>query len=190
MATRIGSQSNVKIFVLYLMMNINYPLDFVSVNDIVMRTDYVLYLDFAEAFNELIEQQLIRAETVSEDGDPEYVVTARGRLVAEQLHSDILPRLLDEALTGALRYLDFKRRGIHARAHIERRADGRYDLFCELVEKKDVILSLRLCLDSQDRATRMRDEFMAKPDVVYRSELALLSGHMDYLFSEGAKKNG
>lgn len=190
MATRIGGPANVKIFVLYLMMNINYPLDFVSVNDIVMRTDYVLYLDFAEAFNELIEQELIRAETVNADGDPEYAVTPRGRLVAEQLHSDILQRLLDEALTGALRYLDFKKRGVIASARIERRADGQYDLFCELTEKKVVLLSIRMALDSMDRAVRMRNEFMSKPDTVYRSEMALLSGNLNYLFNAKGGPDG
>ena len=54
MASPIGSMRNVKIFVLYLLENINYPLDFVTINDIVMQTDYVMYLDFAEGFNEMV----------------------------------------------------------------------------------------------------------------------------------------
>ena len=33
----IGGMSTVKIFVLYLMRNINYPLSFVTINDIVMQ---------------------------------------------------------------------------------------------------------------------------------------------------------
>ena len=36
MASLVGSKRNVKIFVLYLMQNINYPLDYVTINDIVM----------------------------------------------------------------------------------------------------------------------------------------------------------
>ena len=54
MGSPIGSMSNVKIFVLYLLENINYPLDFFTINDIVMQTDYVMYLDFAEGFCEMI----------------------------------------------------------------------------------------------------------------------------------------
>ena len=41
MSSPIGSKNNVKIFVLYLLENINYPLDYCSINDIVMQTDYV-----------------------------------------------------------------------------------------------------------------------------------------------------
>ena len=52
--------NNVKIFVLYLMENIHYPLDYVTINDIVMQTDYVMYLDFAVAFNEMLDGGLLR----------------------------------------------------------------------------------------------------------------------------------
>ena len=59
MASRIGGKKDVKIFVLFLMENINYPLDYISINDIVMQTDYVMYLDFVEAFDEMLECDLI-----------------------------------------------------------------------------------------------------------------------------------
>ena len=39
MASNLGNKRNVKIFVLYLMENINYPRDFVTINDVVMQTD-------------------------------------------------------------------------------------------------------------------------------------------------------
>ena len=55
MGARIRDKRNVKIFVLYLMQNINYPLDYVTLNDIVMQNDYVMYLDFAEAFHEMVD---------------------------------------------------------------------------------------------------------------------------------------
>ena len=67
MGSPIGAKRNVKIFVLFLMENINYPLDFVSINDIVMQTDYVMYLDFAESFHEMIDGGLI--EFVEENGE-------------------------------------------------------------------------------------------------------------------------
>ena len=59
MSSPIGSKRNVKIFVLYLMENIDYPLDFTTLNDIVMQTDYVMYLDFAEGFHEMLDAGLI-----------------------------------------------------------------------------------------------------------------------------------
>ncbi len=52
------------------MENIGYPLDFVTINDIVMQTDYVMYLDFAESFNEMLDSGLIE-ELKNRVGDPE-----------------------------------------------------------------------------------------------------------------------
>jgi len=67
MASPIGSMNNVKIFVLYLMRNINYPLDFVTVNDVVMQNDYIMYLDFSQAFHEMLDGELIREDGVNEN---------------------------------------------------------------------------------------------------------------------------
>ena len=47
MSSPLGNKQNITIFVLYLMQNVGYPLDFVTLNDIIMQTDYVAYLDFA-----------------------------------------------------------------------------------------------------------------------------------------------
>ena len=58
MRSQVGSKNNVKIFVLYLMENINYPMDFVTLNDVIMQTDYVMYLDFAEDFGEMTDDVL------------------------------------------------------------------------------------------------------------------------------------
>ena len=89
---------NVKVFVLYLMRNINYPMTFVTVNDIVMQTDYILYIDLAEAFQELLASDLVREDGKDERGDTLYSVTRRGAIVAEELSRDMLPDVLDQAL--------------------------------------------------------------------------------------------
>ena len=67
MGARIRDKRNVKIFVLYLMQNINYPLDYVTLNDIIMQNDYVMYLDFAEAFDDMLQADLVGC--VEEEGE-------------------------------------------------------------------------------------------------------------------------
>ena len=172
MGARIIAKRNVKIFVLFLMENINYPLDFVSINDIVMQTDYVMYLDFAESFNELLDSELIEYTEV--DGEKYYYVTDRGRLVARELHSDILSSILDKSLEAAFRYLDFKKRNIE---------DGRFDLTCTLYEKKEKIFEVTMVVDTENRVERMKQLYMERPDVIYRGNVALLTGKMGYLFT-------
>ncbi len=181
MASKLGGKRDVKIFVLFLMENINYPLDYVSVNDIVMQTDYFMYLDFAEAFDEMLEADLIMCE--EDDGEKYYSVTPKGRIVARELSGDILSTILDKSLEMALRYLDFKKRGIEARCEYMRCADGKFELTCTLMERRVEIFKTTITVDTEERAQQMRRRYLDRPDVVYRGMMALLAGKMEFLFN-------
>lgn len=180
MSSAVGSMKNVKIFVLYLLENINYPLDFITINDVVMQTDYVMYLDFAEAFHEMVEMNLI--QKIEVDDDEYFLITDRGRLVARELKSDILSSLLDRALSKALRFLDFKKRDVVARCTVEKTDDGRYAVSCSFTEKGVLIFSQTLVVDTENRAERMRDNFYERPEVIYKGVNALMAGNVNYLF--------
>ena len=180
MGSTIGGMKNVKIFVLYLMQNVGRPLSFVTLNDIVMQTDFIMYLDFAEAFHKMVDDGLIEREG-DEDGDDAYVITERGRVVAESLAGDILSSILEKSLAAALRYLDFKKRGVTSICEYARREDGRFDFSCSLVERGEVIFSTKLILDTESRAKKLKENFYDRPEVIYRGSLALLSGNMNFL---------
>lgn len=180
MASGVGDKRDVKIFVLYLMDNINYPLDFISINDIVMQTDYVMYLDFTEAFDEMLQNDLIAC--VEEEGKEYYYVTDKGRIVARELNSTLFSTILDKSLEAAFRYLDFKKRGVEARCEFRQRADRKYDLVCTLYEKKEKIFETAIVVDSEYRARQMKQRYLERPDVIYRGMVALLSGKMEFLF--------
>ena len=180
MGSAVGSVRNVKIFVLYLMENINYPLDFVTLNDIVMQTDYIMYLDFAEAFNEMLDGDLI--VELNDKEEKEYAITEKGRYVARELKSDILPSILDRSLTAALRYLDFKKRGVVAKCRTEKTDDGRYSVTCTFTEKGVLIFSQTLIVDTEIRAVEMRDNFNERPETIYRGVIALMAGNVNFLF--------
>ena len=183
MGARIRDKRNVKIFVLYLMQNINYPLDYVTLNDIVMQNDYVMYLDFAESFHEMLDSDLITEECKNEAGDAMYIVTDKGRIVATELHSEILTSLLDKSLECALRYLDFKKRNIKVSGRIEKRNDGRYDVICIIKENDAIIMQNNVVVDSINRAQRMEDNFRDHPEVIYKGVMALLSGNINFIFN-------
>ena len=184
MASPIGSMNNVKIFVLYLMRNVNYPLTFVTINEVVMQCDYVMYLDLAVAFHEMLDGGLIEEVGCDENKDALYAVTKRGAMVAEQLKSDILPSILDRSLTAAFRYLDFKRRGIIIDCTSERRADQTFDVTFIVREKDKTLLQTTVNVDSEYRSRQMRTNFRERPDTIYRGIIAMLAGNANYLFDK------
>ncbi len=184
MASNIGSMNNVKIFVLYLMKNINYPMDYVTINDVVMQNDYVMYLDFDEAFYQMLDGGLIEQNGRNEHGDPLYSVTHKGRLVADELKCDILPSILDQSLACALRYLDFRRRGVTVDCESVQCGDKTVDVTVMIREKDKVILNTTINTDSEYHARRMKQTFRERPEVVYRGILALLTGKVAFLYDE------
>lgn len=175
---------NVKAFVLFLMRNINYPLSFVTVNDIVMQTDYILYIDLAQAFPDMIESGLIRQDGEDERGDPLYSVTRKGAIIAEELSRGLLPDVLDDALRCALQYLDLKRRGVTVDCYSTRLEDGTYDVTLILREGKKTILQTTVNVDSEYRSQQIREAFRDRPDLMYRGVMAILTGKMNFLFDK------
>ena len=180
MGSPVGNINNVKIFVLYLMENLNYPMDFITLNDIVMQTDYVMYLDFAEAFHNMLDNGLID-EVEGEESEKLYVVTDKGRFVARELKSELLPSILDRSLSAALRYINFKKRDISIKCTVERTDDGRYSVNCSFTEKKAIIFSQMLVVDTLSRAEEMKNNFYERPEAIYRGVNALLAGNVNYL---------
>lgn len=182
MSSPLGNKQNITVYVLYLMLNVGYPLDFVTLNDIIMQTDYVAYLDFAETFSRLEESELIVRSGNNEKGEPTYVVTGKGRTVVESMQGDILPSILEESLTCALRHLDFTRRGVKATCRITPNPMGGFDFTCALTEGETTLLSITLWADSRARADLMETQFRTHPENTYRATLALMTGNVNYLF--------
>jgi len=178
--TIFSDKKSVKIYVLYLMDNINYPLDYPTINDMIMQNEFVDYLDFAECFAEMLDDALILK--IEFDGVEHYYVSDRGRTVARELSGDILPSILDDSLANALRMIDFNKRGIKCASSVEKCEDDRYLFRCSMSERGREILDLRLVLDSPARAKRMKETFSGHPDVIYRGIHALLSGDAQFLF--------
>ncbi len=179
--TQLNDKNDVKIFILYLLENINYPLDFVTINDIVMQNEFVGYFDFAECFAELLDIGHIVETAI--DGVSHYSISKTGAHVASQLQSNLLTRIRETSLKSALRFLSFKKRGATLKCSSEPSPDGKYILNCRIIEKEKEIINLSVLVDSQFQLDRMEKNFKERPEVIYRGIIALLSGEVDYLLS-------
>ena len=80
--------------------------------------------------------------------------------------------------------MDFKKRGVEARGTYQQRSDGKFDLTCAILEKGKQIFQTTIVVDTENRAIRMRELFMERPEIVYRGTVALLTGQMNYLFDK------
>lgn len=179
MQSVLKDKNDIKIFILYLMRNVGYPLEFPDINDIVIQDGIVGYFDFAECFAELLDAGNLAEEKV--DGVDIYYITERGIQITDTLDSNLMNTIREKSLKNALRLLSFKKRGANLKCTGEELEDGHYRITCIICEHKEEILRLSVVLDSKTQFERMRINFYDKPEIVYRGILALLSGEVNYL---------
>ena len=174
-----SNQTDVKIFILYLLDHINYPLDYSTVHDICVQNGYVGGFDFAACFSELKELGHILED--SEEGESYYVISPTGRMVAAELQSNILLSIREKSLKSAMHLLSFKKRNAAMASSVEKREDGKYTLHCEITDPGGDVLRLDLCMSSRLHAEGMKKKFDKDPESVYRRLLSVLTGDVDYV---------
>ena len=179
MQAPLKDKNDIKIFILYLLRNIHYPLDYVNINDIVVQDGIVSPFDFSECFAELLETGNI--EEFTANGKTLYQITEQGIEVADTLDSRLLTMLKEKSLKSAMRLLSFKKRGSEVKCEITPLEEGGYEVRCVVIEARKEVLNVRLVVDDKVLAERMKYNFMDKPEVVFRGIYAILSGDINYL---------
>jgi hypothetical protein len=177
---RLTNKNDIKIFILYLLRNIGYPLDFTNVNDIMVQDEFVNYFDFAECFAELIDAGNI-SEIKNENGVTLFAVTEQGKEVSESLESDLYQLIREKSLKSALRLLDFKKRGSLSKCTYKELPDGSYELTCFIREGNEEVFRTTLKVDNKKMLDRMLYNFDKRPETAYRGMISLLTGEIDYL---------
>lgn len=182
MQSQLRDKNDIKIFILYLLRHISYPLDFVSINDIVVQDGYVGYFDFVECFAELLETGNIRELPSEEEGGEEtYEITPQGIHVADNLDSRLMSSIREKSLKSALRFLSFRERGAKVKFDYRPLPNGRFEATCIITEKEEELLHVTLTLESSNQLERIRRNFYDKPEVVYKGIMAVLTGEVNYL---------
>ena len=175
----IYDKTDVKIFVLFLLDNINYPVDYTTINNIVLENGYVAPFDFAECFSELCEHGHVVCDEL--DGEKYYVVSDTGRSVVKELSDTILDSIKKAGAVSAAKYLSFARTGAKVEAELREREDGKFSLECSVCDKNGTTFGITICVGVRAQAEAMKDKFEREPEKIYRSAMSALTGEFDYL---------
>ncbi len=185
MRSAVKDKNYVKVFILYLLKNIGKPLDYNTINDIVLYDGYVGYFDFAACFAELLDDEHV-AEIKGIDGALDtYVITPRGISIAESLAEDIFSDIRDKSLKSALKLLSFKEREaelVYECEELDPDEGGGCMVTCGIREKKRDVCMITVKVDTKQRAEAIKKNFYDHPEVVFRGTIALLSGNMNLIF--------
>lgn len=181
MQAQLRDKNDIKIFILYLLNQINQPMEFSDINDIVVQDGLVGSIEFAECFAELLD--LGNVLEIVEAGKAYYLISDKGIHVAETLESELLGFIKNKSLKSALRLISFKNGGNHIETSCKARPDGKYDFSCRILQKNDKILEINLVVENEKQLELMRYNFNDRPEVIYRGVMALLTGEIDFLLN-------
>ena len=192
MPAPLHDKNEIKIFTLFLMDKIGYPLDYNNIASIVVQDGVVRYFDFADCFYQLLDAgHICRAEEadvqLSLDGseapaeEEKYVITETGRQVARVLGDKLMLRVREQGIRSALRHLSLQKLGAAIDQEYEPDGDG-YTYRCSIKDSRGEVLSVQVRLDNKWQLERVLKNFADRPDVIYRGILALLNGDVNYIF--------
>lgn len=197
MAEKLHAPDQIKVFILYLLDKIGYPLEYTDIATIIIRDGLVDYFDFVEYFHQLLEGGHIRKVPKSTDSavggtdagkteeHPEncmFEVTDTGRMIAMGLSNDLLMTAVREkSYISAMRHLSLEKRKAVVSQSEEQEGTG-YIFHCSIKDMDGLALNLSVRADTFNQLSRMKQNFEERPDVIYRGIIALVTGNVNYLF--------
>ena len=165
---------------MYLLKNIKEPLEFSTINDIVVQDGFVNYFDFAICFAELLESNQI---TELKGDKTLYVISPEGTEAVESVEDKIFVSVKEKALRSPLRLLAFNRSGSRTRSRVEKAEKG-YKLICSIEDSEKTLLHIEVFLTDAHYAEKLRVNYDERAEIIYKGVLSLLSGEVNFLFDE------
>ena len=194
MAEKLHAPDQIKVFILYLLDKIGYPLEYTDIATIIIRDGLVDYFDFVEYFHQLLEAKHIRRVPKEKDGEtgresvdePKencmFEVTDTGRMIAQGLSNDLLMiAVREKSYISAMRHLSLEKRKAVVTQSSEQDGTG-YIFHCSIKDMDGLALNLSVRADTFNQLSRMKQNFEERPDVIYRGIIALVTGNVNYLF--------
>lgn len=170
-AVPLSEAGDIKLYILCIMQNVGYPLEYSDINDLVLYGGVVSNMDFIEVFDTLERDGL-----VAQNADGAYYVTDDGKFLGETLKSDLLGYISDRGLNAALRSIDFRKAKVAKQAKVTKLKNGRAKLDMSLSKNKEEFMKISLVFDTEYQAKKAAGAFSDDPEVVYARLISLLGG--------------
>ena len=177
-------KNEIKVFILYLMDRIGYPLNCNDICTILKQEEVVSYFECGDCLAELIEAKHVTEVGVDEKGEKIYIVSHSGKQIESALSDQISATIKEASYRSAIRYLSFEKGGASIDCYKTELPNGKYCVHCEIVEKGRRVLEINIDVDSLAEADKMLFNFRRRPEIVFQGTMALVSGDKNYIFAK------
>ena len=169
-------ESDVKLFILYLLDAIGTPLDFVLLHDISVQNGLVQSFDFCQWFPEMIDAGLV--EVFEEGGRELYRATELGHETVLTLSDTLLESTRARALSHAKLLLSLRRTNSDYRCTTQQLPDGKYRFTATYLKNYKEDMTISCVCETLAEAQRMELNLERCPDTVHRGVYSVLTNRM------------
>lgn len=176
---RLRTMTDIKVFILFLLNNIGYPIDHTSVIGMVSENTEELLIDYDECLRELSRDGHLYSDDYN--GEQYYMISDSGRMIAAQLYDSLDREFRENSLRYAAKYTSLSKTGSVISAAVSEAEGGRYKVTMSASDSVGMLLSCELVVNSREEAENIKKNYEAKPDAVYRGFLFSATGRLEFL---------
>ena len=161
----------IKILLCYMLHSAGQPIHRDQVTEIIVGGGMANYFDTEEAIEELLRlQHLVQGE------DRMIATTVTGGQIGESLATRIPYTLRERSVRSALLLL--RRRQIEKDNKVDIRPaeEGGYRVTCSVMDGNRTLLSVTMLVADKWQAEQIKEQFLADPSLLYRTNLSVLTG--------------
>ncbi len=168
---RLKDSGDIRLYILTLMLYVDYPLKYSQINDIVVQDDFVSNFDFIDQFEELKASNFVRQT----EGDM-YEITPAGEFIAKTLKGDIAGYIRERGIRNAIRLLSFEKSKTKIKTELTPAQDGTVDIRLSVFRRGKQVISVTVNAETDFQAKRMERSFLENPEHLYRFIYSFLMG--------------
>ena len=176
---KLRSLTDIKIFLLFLLDNIRYPIDYTTLSKIISDNVDEVTFDYEACLRELADAEHLFFDEI--EGERFYMISDSGRLIASELYDRLDPAFRESSIKSAAKYISLSKSNATLSSKIIELADKRFEVTIGAKDRHGKLFSVSIVVNSRTQAEKMISTFEANPDQVHRGILFCLTGKIEYI---------
>ena len=173
------SYLDIKIFILFLLDRIRYPIDRSTLIIIISENTDNITFDYDECLGELARDGHVYFDEI--DDERYYMISEKGRAICAELYDGLDKSFRERSIRSVAKHLSLQNMGVEVASKIDKLSDKRYAVTLTARDPQGEIMRLTLTVASLQEAEEIRDNYEANPTGVYRGVLFSATGRMEFL---------
>ncbi|MBE6636101.1 MAG: DUF4364 family protein [Ruminococcaceae bacterium] len=173
------SLTDIKIFLLFLLDNIRYPIDYATLNKIISDNVDEVTFDYDACLRELADAEHLLFDEI--DGERYYMISDSGRLIASELYDRLDPGFREASIKSSAKYISLAKSNATISSKIIEMSDKRFEVTMSAKDAKGKVFSLSVTVNSRSQAEKIVSNFESDPDSIHRGIMFCVTGKLAYL---------